>query len=66
MTKKQIEKTYNCTVYMDYIDGFRFYQAYSNDKVNGTFESASGYTLGELEDSIMNNQLVGKEVNNNV
>jgi len=57
MTKKQIEKKYNCTVYMDYIDGFRFYQAYSNDKVNGTFESASGYTLSELIESIENNKL---------
>ena len=62
MTKKQIEKKYNCTVHMDYIDGFRFYQAYANDKVNGTFESASGYTLGELEDSIMNNQFADKDV----
>ena len=60
MTKKQIEKKYNCTVYMDYIDGFRFYQAYSNDKVNGTFESASGWNLKELIESIKNNQLKGE------
>ena len=60
MTKKQIEKTYNCTVHMDYIDGFRFYQAYSNDKVNGTFESASGWNLKELIESIKNNQLKGE------
>ena len=57
MTKKQIQSKYDCTVYMDYIDGFRFYQAYPNDKGNCTFESASGFTLGELLDSIMNNQL---------
>ena len=57
MTKKQIEKKYDCTVHMDYIGGFRFYQAYSNDKVNGTFESASGYTLSELIESIENNKL---------
>ena len=44
---------------MDYIDGFRFYQAYANDKTNGTFESASGWNLSELEESIINNQLVG-------
>ena len=57
MTKKQIEKLYDRTLHLDYIDGFRFYQAYANDKANGTFESASGFTLGELVDSIMNNQL---------
>ena len=62
MTKKQIEKKYNCTVHMDYIDGFRFYQAYANDKVNGTFESASGWNLSELEESIINNQLKDIEV----
>ena len=61
MTKKQIEKKYNCTVHMDYIDGFRFYQAYSNDKVNSTFESAGGFTLSELEDGILNNQLTDSE-----
>lgn len=65
MTKKQIEKKYDCTVYMDYIDGFRFYQAYANDKVNGIFESASGYTLSELEDSIINNRFKD-EVSDNV
>lgn len=60
MTKKQIEKKYDCTVYMDYIDGFRFYQAYANDKVNGIFESASGWSLKELTESIENNQLKGE------
>lgn len=57
MTKKQIQSKYDCIVYMDYIDGFRFYQAYPKDKNNCTFESASGWNLKELIDSIENNQL---------
>ena len=60
MTKKQIEKLYDCKIHLDYIDGFRFYQAYSNDKVNGAFESASGWNLKELIGSIKNNQLKGE------
>ena len=57
MTKKQIQSKYDCTVHMDYIDGFRFYQAYPNDKSKCTFESASGWNLKELIGSIENNQL---------
>lgn len=57
MTKKQIEKIYDCTIHLDYIDGFRFYQAYANDKINSAFESANGYNLNELIENIENNQL---------
>lgn len=57
MSKNQIQKKYNCTVHVDFVDGFKFYQAYPNDKDNATFESASGWNLAELEESIEDNQL---------
>ena len=50
MTRKQIEKKYNCEVHMDWIDGFRFYTAYGD-----SFENASGWSLFELLESIEDN-----------
>lgn len=53
MTKKQIEKKYDCTVHMDYIEGFRFYTAFSNrNNKELDFSSANGYNLQELQKSI--------------
>jgi hypothetical protein len=58
MSTKQVEKKYNCTVHSDFVDGFRFYQAYPNDKNSAQFESASGWSLEELVTNIKDNLLV--------
>ena len=56
MTKKQMEKKFDCTIHMDYIEGFRFYTAFSNGNNKELhFLSASGYTLKELQESIEEN-----------
>ena len=58
LSKKQIEKKYNCTVNLNYFDGFKFYQAYPNDKKHSEFESASGWSLSELVADIEDNLLI--------
>lgn len=54
MSKKQIEKKYNCNIHMEWVDGFRFYTAFSNEPKIG-FSSASGWGLDELLESIEEN-----------
>lgn len=57
MTKRQLEKKYDCQIFKDTCtdDGFKVWCAYLNDCNNGKFGSAIGFTLDELEEDIENN-----------
>ena len=59
LTKKQIERKYDCTVHTDNIDGFWFYQACANDLSNPYFVGKPyGWNINELVESIEDSKLV--------
>ena len=60
MSKKEIEKDFNCKIESYYDSGFLFHTAYANND-NCCFESASGWNLKELLEDIEENLYEGYE-----
>jgi len=54
LTKKYIEKKYNCSLHKDFgfDDRYKFWRAFSNDEDSNLY--AEGWTLSELVEDIEN------------